>query len=281
MAHEEKTLYIADLDGTLLNENAELSAYTKAALAQMIAEGIHFSVATGRTAATASRILEDIAWNIPVVLFSGVLVYDMQAQRYLRVISLPVEAVREIIEVLQRLHMTGLMYQLKDGAQTTYYETQLHQPIRDFMEERRVRYNKPFQEVTSFADVPLEEIVFFTLLDAYEKIEQAEAALKGIAGIELSISQNVYQPELWYLEIHGDQASKKNGVHYLKEKYGFQKVIGFGDNLNDLPLFAACDTAVAVKNAREEVKAAADDVCEANVADGVVKWIFAHHTKSK
>lgn len=281
MAHEEKTLYIADLDGTLLNENAELSAYTKAALAQMIAEGIHFSVATGRTAATASRILEDIAWNIPVVLFSGVLVYDMQAQRYLRVISLPVETVREIIEVLQRLHMTGLMYQLKDGAQTTYYETQLHQPIRDFMEERRVRYNKPFQEVTSFADVPLEEIVFFTLLDAYEKIEQAEAALKGIAGIELSISQNVYQPELWYLEIHGDQASKKNGVHYLKEKYGFQKVIGFGDNLNDLPLFAACDTAVAVKNAREEVKAAADDVCEANVADGVVKWIFAHHTKSK
>ena len=41
-----KTLYISDLDGTLLNPNAELSAYTKDTLNRMIADGLCFSVAT-------------------------------------------------------------------------------------------------------------------------------------------------------------------------------------------------------------------------------------------
>ena len=53
-----KTLYISDLDGTLLNRNAELSAYTKAVLNRVIAEGLCFSVATARPVATADYICE-------------------------------------------------------------------------------------------------------------------------------------------------------------------------------------------------------------------------------
>jgi len=54
----------------------------------------------------------------------------------------------------------------------------------------------------------------------------------------------------------------------------FECVIGFGDNLNDLPMFAACDIKIAVKNAIPVVKAAADYICDTNSNDGVVKWIM-------
>ncbi|MGN1450967.1 MAG: HAD family hydrolase, partial [Eubacteriales bacterium] len=47
----------------------------------------------------------------------------------------------------------------------------------------------------------------------------------------------------------------------------------FGDNLNDLPLFEGCDVSVAVANAVPDVIKAADFVCGANAADGVVEWI--------
>jgi hypothetical protein len=49
--------------------------------------------------------------------------------------------------------------------------------------------------------------------------------------------------------------------------------VGFGDNLNDLPLFEACDIKVAVENAKPEVKAASDFICGSNEDDGVVKWM--------
>jgi len=51
---------------------------------------------------------------------------------------------------------------------------------------------------------------------------------------------------------HSDKASKQNAVNILRETYGFKRVVGFGDNLNDLPMFAECDIKVAPRNAKPE-----------------------------
>jgi hydroxymethylpyrimidine pyrophosphatase-like HAD family hydrolase len=75
------------------------------------------------------------------------------------------------------------------------------------------------------------------------------------------------------LEAFSAAASKRNAVAYLREAYGYERVVGFGDNLNDLPMFEVCDVRVAVENARPEVKAAANHICGANDNDGVVRWI--------
>ena len=267
-----KTLYISDLDGTLLNPNAELPAYTKDALNRMIADGLRFSIASARTASSAIKILDGVPWKIPLVLLNGVLIYDFEQQRYLQVLSLSPQAAAKIISTLLELNTTGLMYQLKNNEQVTYYETLEHKPLRDFIEERQIRYNKVFHKV-NFSDMPPEDIVYFTLLDTHDKIQLAHAALSAIPDICLSMYKDNYSPDLWYLEMHSDRATKQNGTIHLREAYGFERVIGFGDNLNDLPMFAACDVKVAVENAVPEVKAAADFICDTNENDGVAKWI--------
>ena len=139
-----KTLYISDLDGTLLNPNAELSAYTKQALNRMILDGLCVSVATARTAVSAFKILDGIQWKVPIVLLNGVLIYDALKNRYVQVLPLSEKTVLTILSALQELNTTGLMYQLKNNEQVTYYETVEHKPLRDFMEERKLRYNKVF-----------------------------------------------------------------------------------------------------------------------------------------
>jgi len=85
--------------------------------------------------------------------------------------------------------------------------------------------------------------------------------------------EDIYNQGLWYLEVFNELASKKSAVEYLRETFGYERIVGFGDNLNDLPMFEACDVRVAVENARAEVKAAADHICAANHDDGVVKWL--------
>jgi HAD-superfamily hydrolase, subfamily IIB len=269
---KNKTLYISDLDGTLLNANAELSAYTKDVLNKMIADGLCFSVATARTAASAFKILDGVQWKVPLVLLNGVLIYDALQRRYVQVLPLSSQTAATIISTLKALNTTGLMYQLKNDEQVTYYETLEHKPLRNFIEERQNRYDKVFHKV-NFSDVPPEDIIYFTLLDTHGKIQNAYEAFSAIPDICLSIYKDIYSSDLWYLEIHNDRATKQNGTLYLRETYGFEHIIGFGDNLNDLPMFAACDVKVAVENANPEVKAAADYICGTNNDDGVVKWI--------
>ena len=99
----------------------------------------------------------------------------------------------------------------------------------------------------------------------------------ALSVVMTTISMDTYSPDFWYLEAFSAEASKQNAVTYLRETYGYKRVVGFGDNLNDLPMFAACDVRVAVENAKPDVIAAADQICGANDRNGVAKWLEENH----
>ena len=268
-----KTLYISDLDGTLLNKSAELSEQTANALNEMIDKGMNFSVATARTLATTGKILAELALRIPIILMNGVLIYDIEQQCYVQINALPPETVTAIVTSLKTLAVTGVMYELKDNVLMTYYETLEQKPLRDFVEERMTRYNKAFSQTDSFSAVSPEHIIYFSLLDTLERLQPVRDALMQLPGLNLTLYRDVYSTDQWFLEMFNASASKRNAVSYLREAYGFDRIVGFGDNYNDLPLFAACDVRVAVENANPEVKAAADYICGAHYDDDVVKWL--------
>jgi hydroxymethylpyrimidine pyrophosphatase-like HAD family hydrolase len=93
-----------------------------------------------------------------------------------------------------------------------------------------------------------------------------------IEGTDFTFYEDTYTGK-WYLEIFSDKASKANAVKYLREKYKFDKVTAFGDNLNDLSLFREADVKIAVANAKQELKNSADLVIGSNDDDGVAKWL--------
>ena len=270
---KEKTLYISDLDGTLLNSSAELSEYTTNKLNSMIANGLNFSVATARTAVSASAMLADIDFNVPLVLMNGVSIYDSTNKTYIETFPLSSETAESVVDAMKRLNVTGIMYQLEGDTQQTYYETLEHKPIRDFVEEWETKYNKTVQKIVNFSDLLSNSTIYFSLIDTYKSIQQIHESLSQITGINFSLFEDVYHPDSWYIEIHSDKASKRNGVNFLRTEYSFDRVIGFGDNINDLSMFKACDVRIAVANAKPEVKEAADYICGANENDGVAKWI--------
>lgn len=111
-------------------------------------------------------------------------------------------------------------------------------------------------------------------MDTHENISRLYNEIKTISGLRIEMYQDIYScDDSWYMEVFNDTASKYNAVEFLRRQYRFDKVIGFGDNLNDLPLFAACDECYAVSNAKDEVKAKATAVIGANTNDGVAKWL--------
>jgi len=69
------------------------------------------------------------------------------------------------------------------------------------------------------------------------------------------------------------KATKAEAVRKLKRLWDCDKVVSFGDAVNDIPMFEASDECYAVENAVDELKAIATGVIESNESDGIAKWL--------
>jgi len=267
-----KTLYISDLDGTLLNSRAELSDYTIEVLNRLIENGVHFSIATARTASTTLKMFENVALNIPIVLMNGVLIYDPIRKEYIKKEALSKEVAADIILAMREAGQTGLLYSLQNEVVKTHYETLDNKALCDFINERKIKYNKVFTQVADFSEVS-EDIIYFCFLDEKKNLEQLYSLISKLDGIEIAKYRDIYSENLWYVEVFSASASKYNAVRFLREYGGYEHICGFGDNLNDIPLFRACDKSYAVANAKDEVKEIATAVIANNEEDGVAKYL--------
>ena len=269
-----KTLYISDLDGTLLNKDAELSPYTRKALQELYERGIYFTVATARTFATTVKILEGLDFRVPVILMNGVFIYDITTKKILKQEILPETAVSAIIKILRQYHVDGFMYQIKGNLLTTCYETLEDPAMKAFYEKRTKKYYKSFLQVPSFESIEKNSIVYFTLQNLHDRLLPVYDAIKALNIVDVELYRDNYSENMWFLECFSKKASKYNAALYLREQYQFDHMIGFGDNLNDLSLFRACDESYAVSNAVTEVREAAAGVIGSHLEDSVVKWLI-------
>ena len=85
----------------------------------------------------------------------------------------------------------------------------------------------------------------------------------------------MYSGDYWF-EIQPEMATKGNGILQLKEMLGCDKVICFGDGVNDTEMFLASDECYAVSNADENLIKIATGVIESNTDDGVAKWLLKY-----
>ncbi|WP_455716366.1 HAD family hydrolase, partial [Anaerosporobacter sp.] len=177
---ECKTLYVSDLDGTLLNHDATLSDYTKNTLNKLISYGIDFTVATGRTTDATIKIMEDIHLNTPIISFHGAIIYDVNQNSYIKVYKLAAESVNHIITALKSHGVSALMYELKDDTLIAYYESLEQKHMYDFVEDRKARFDTTFEQVNDFSKVSSDHIMYFALGDTYERIKPVYDELKKL-----------------------------------------------------------------------------------------------------
>lgn len=253
-------LFISDLDGTLLNGNAEVTEFTRDTLNRLMAKGLNFTAATARTLASAGKILSGLNLKLPVILMNGVLIYDMAEKKYVKINSLSRELCGLIIGLSKELGLEPFMYSVSDNQLATRYERLILPAMKSFYNERREKYYKSFTQVTDLSQY-IDNVIYFTFIAEKEKLN-------------ITYYYDVYDPKLWYLEVFSSVASKERGVRYLRENYGFDFVTAFGDNTNDLPMFKAADKRVAVKNACKEVLEGCDEVTGTNEEDGVAEYLM-------
>ena len=266
-------LYISDLDGTLLNQNGELSDYTVKVINEAIEKGLCFTISTARTPSTALKIIDRLNLHLPVMMSNGALIYNMSTKQYIKKEVLDDCVVMVLLGLIKVKGLSCFLYGLTDNEFYAYYDSVDSRSLNYFRNERIMKYDKKFTEVEDLSLVRGRDIVYCMLREPKEKLEGLYRELSVVKGVKADFYPDIYNEEYYMLEIYSDKASKKNAVDYLHMKGRFDSVISFGDNLNDIGLYDASDTFYAVANAHPEIQNMAHAVILSNEENGVAKYI--------
>ncbi|WP_300347886.1 HAD family hydrolase [Clostridium sp.] len=268
-------LFVSDLDGTLLNKDQIISEYSKKELNRLINTGVNFAIATARSPATVSDILNGIDIKTPVILMNGVVIYDIENNRYIDVKEIEKESVKKVIEILEDYKKTFFLYGIKDDHLWVYHKNFTY----DFEEKYYIdRCNKPlktFKRVENYLDL-LEEnqIINFVFFESDENIaKELFSKIIEVDGVTGNCYKDIYNEGAFFLDVYNENASKANGIKFLADYIEHNKVITFGDGENDIPMFEMADECYALDNAKDELKLISTKVIGNNNEDAVVKFL--------
>ena len=97
-----RTLFVTDLDGTLLGPDRKVSAESVGMINEAIAEGAMFSVATARTPATVGPLLDDVDSPLPFIVMTGAAIWNREDNRYVYAAFHREETAKCLVELYRR-----------------------------------------------------------------------------------------------------------------------------------------------------------------------------------
>lgn len=273
-----KTLYVSDLDGTLLNSATQISAKSARLLNDAISKGALFTIATARTPATVAPILKDIDMQLPAIVMTGATLWDTHTHRYHRKRCISTHAAKKLIEIYESTLTSSFVYTLSDEMIEIYHVGgPLTELQRAFMEER---INNPFKRfhISSHPSESLLPEELKNVILMYSMLPDAKAAstyelTRQLDNIRPQYYHDIYGPEIGILEAFSSEATKAKALMALAAETGADRIVAFGDNINDLPMLEVADVAVAVENALPEVKDVANIVIGNHDTDAVARFI--------
>jgi Cof subfamily protein (haloacid dehalogenase superfamily) len=255
-------LLVSDVDGTLVRNDKTLSDAVVAAVAKVRDAGIVMTLISARPPSGMLWIAERLGITGPIGAFNGGTVVMPNGQ-ILSADHLTPQIAAKALAMLDRPGVTPWLF--ADG---------------NWYAQDRANANLARERLAANVD-PIFEDDFTPLLahadklvgvsDDYALLAQIDAEMAAALGDGATVARS--QP--YYLDVTAPRANKGDGIAALAAAYGvpLSAVAAFGDQRNDLPMFARAALAVAMGQAPDEVRKAAGRTARSNEEDGVADAI--------
>lgn len=272
-----RTLYVSDLDGTLLDNDSKVSGPTAEIISRLSRRGVMITVATARTPATVEPLLHATYTRPKAIVMTGAAMWDRDRREMVDMRLHERDRAKAIAGVFARAGVDPFIYTVASPSRLdVYHGVEMNRGEDDFYQARRHLELKKFH----IGGCPSREewsrvILFFGIGDT-GKIEQVNDGLVKLGDCSVSFYPDINNRSRSLIEVFAPGVSKADALERLARETGAGRTVVFGDNLNDLSMFSAATMAVAVANAYDEVKNAADEVIGPNSADSVARFIRDH-----
>jgi len=270
-----KTLYVTDLDGTLLTSQKNISEYSKRTINSLIEDGMIFTYATARSLSSASKVVDGIHFQTPIVAYNGAHIFQPQSGERIASVGFEPEEIRNIKEIMEQHNLVPMVYSFVKGKETvSWVKGTETKGVLKYIGDRKT--DKRMRGLDTCDRLYEGEVFYFTCIGTKEMFEESYLELKKDERYTCTLQAEPYDKNEYWLEIMPRKASKANAILKLKELLGCDRVVSFGDAINDIPMFQISDECYAMENAVDELKEIATGVIGSNNADGVVKWLMAN-----
>lgn len=264
-------LIAIDMDGTLLNNENEISNRNKEALHKAIEAGIYVVLSTGRILRSALYYSKSIELGNPIIACNGAVVSCGDENNILYENALELEAVEKLIQLAEENQIYYHFYDKDTFYSRTFGEkiAKYYESYEDNLKKQQINL-KLLEEPLNILKEENPTIYKFVFIeDNRNKLLHFRETLNDIDGINISSS--------WYnnVEVMNTGVSKGEGLKQLcKElKIDNSQVVAIGDNENDISMFKVAGLAVAMENGEEIIKEFSHVVTDTNDKDGVAKAI--------
>ncbi|MCL2342100.1 MAG: HAD family hydrolase [Firmicutes bacterium] len=266
-----KTLYVSDLDGTLLNSNSMITSKTTAVINKIIAKGEFFSYATARSISKAKEVTSSLNLITPVITYNGVFLTNPVTNEIILYNHFD-NSINEYIKILlTEYNIIPNVYSFINGIEKVSIIPDYNNKYKKYYLESR-KGDKRLNFVDTIADLYSSEIFSYLCIGEKEVLQSIYDILKNDSRFYPVLQQELYRQEYW-LDIMPKLATKANAALKLKDILKCNKIVAFGDGINDIELFNIADKCYAVENANPELKKIATGIIESNDNDGVAKWL--------
>ncbi len=266
-----KTLYVTDLDGTLLRHDESISDFTANAINALVENGLNFTFATARSFYSASKMVKKLNLQIPAVTFNGTFITDTKTGENVYSNVFNQDDVEYIFRFFKEYNLTPIVHSFVNGIEKTLFCKELLNDFSRINIENKIGDTR-LLNVQSEASLNQGEIFYFDCLGTMEEMYPLYEKLKDKYGCVCA--KDTYSERIFF-EIMPKSVDKASAIKKLKEMLGFDKIVCFGDGVNDIPMFKLSDESYAVGNACDEIKKIATAVIESNENDGVAKYLLS------
>lgn len=261
-----------DLDGTLLNEKKELTERTRKVLERAIEQGIIIVVSTGRPVTGVPQMLLEFPGIRYVVSSNGARIVDIRENKILYESLLPYDVATEILKILgdydtiREIYFNGRGYIQQDELlRVDRYVT--NPAVADYVRSTRKSLPDLWELMREMEGHGLDKI-HAMFIDAEER-KEANLRIRELGDLEITSAMQKN------LEVNAPGVDKGQGLLRLGRLLGIsqEEIMACGDGGNDLAMIRSAGVGVAMANAQEAVKEAADYITFSNEEDGVAAAI--------
>ena len=238
---------------------------TKRAIAATRAAGIRVVLVTGRMFRSVRPYALEAGLDGPVVCYQGAVVADPVTGRWLRHEPIPLELARETIAAVIE---EGFGLNCYVGDQL--YVAEITPDARRYAGFQGLELH-PVGDLLAWLDEPPTKLV---VIGDPEVLDGLKKRMLARFDDRLYISKSLP----YFLEFAAPDVTKAAGIEFLAEQLGFtrERTVAFGDGENDIELLEWAGFGVAVANADDRVKEAADLVCPPVDEEGVARVLEAY-----
>lgn len=260
-------LIAADMDGTLLNSQKELSPELYPLIEELHEKGIKFAVASGRQYYNLVKNFESVKDKVTFICDNGSIVFDQGKN----IISdeIPYE---EIVNLVDEIHLIPNVYIVLCGVESAYIEDR--EP--EFMRNADMYYERCTRVSDLLEAAKKDKICKIAIFDTADAEVNSYAKLQHLTkSYKLTLSGHEW------VDIMNLTTNKGEGLRLIQKTYqiSYEETMAFGDYLNDYELMQECYYSYAMANAHPLLKEISRFEAPSNDEDGVVRTIKEYFKK--